>query len=99
MRAMRELGELANSAVSEASDLCVNTMIGINSGIRMLSLSALALHASTDKSAMTSVVDTVGEYWRIVQSDLVLMLNNRPSFQSLLVKQSPGTCTSATAGS
>mgnify|MGYP001011700963 FL=1 len=63
MRAMRELGDLANGAVSEKrlTSARKHTMIeSVNSGIRMLSLSALALHARLQTNpAMTSVVDTM----------------------------------------
>ncbi|MCL7672317.1 phage regulatory CII family protein [Enterobacter cloacae complex sp. OE43NF] len=63
MHAMRELGELANGAVSEErlTSARKHTMIeSVNSGIRMLSLSALALHARLQTNpAMTSVVDTM----------------------------------------
>nr|DAJ52076.1 MAG TPA: regulatory protein [Caudoviricetes sp.] len=63
MRAMRELGELASGAVSDErlTPARKHTMIeSVNSGIRMLSLSALALHARLQANpAMTSVVDTM----------------------------------------
>lgn len=63
MRAMRELGELASGAVSDErlTPARKHTMIeSVNSGIRMLSLSALALHARLQTNpAMTSVVDTM----------------------------------------
>ncbi len=63
MRAMRELGELASGAVSDErlTSARKHTMIeSVNSGIRMLSLSALALHARLQTNpAMTSVVDTM----------------------------------------
>ncbi|XGJ37558.1 phage regulatory CII family protein [Citrobacter freundii] len=63
MRAMSSLGELANGATS--SDRLTtakrHTMVeSVNSGIRMLSLSAMALHARLQANpAMSSVVDTV----------------------------------------
>ena len=63
MRAMRELGELANGAVSDerlTSARKHNMIESVNAGIRMLSLSALALHARLQTNpAMTSVVDTM----------------------------------------
>ncbi|EJF4397541.1 phage regulatory CII family protein [Klebsiella pneumoniae] len=63
MRAMSELGELANGAVS--GDRLTparkqNMIASVNAGIRMLSLSAMALQARIQANpAMTSVVDTV----------------------------------------
>jgi len=63
MRAMSSLGELANGAIS--SDRLTtakrHTMVeSVNSGIRMLSLSAMALHARLQANpAMSSVVDTM----------------------------------------
>ncbi|EGL6022286.1 phage regulatory CII family protein [Salmonella enterica] len=63
MRAMRELGELASGAVSDerlTSARKHNMIESVNSGIRMLSLSALALHARLQTNpAMSSVVDTM----------------------------------------
>ncbi|MEQ0072725.1 phage regulatory CII family protein [Klebsiella sp. CN_Kp118] len=63
MRAMRELGELASGAVSDerlTSARKHNMIESVNAGIRMLSLSALALHARLQTNpAMTSVVDTM----------------------------------------
>lgn len=63
MRAMSELGELASGAVSDerlTSARKHNMIESVNSGIRMLSLSALALHARLQTNpAMTSVVDTM----------------------------------------
>ncbi|HBS3078687.1 phage regulatory CII family protein [Klebsiella pneumoniae] len=63
MRAMSELGELASGAVS--GDRLTparkqNMIASVNAGIRMLSLSAMALQARLQANpAMTSVVDTV----------------------------------------
>ncbi|MGP4474202.1 phage regulatory CII family protein [Escherichia coli] len=63
MHAMSSLGELANGATS--SDRLTtakrHTMVeSVNSGIRMLSLSAMALHARLQANpAMSSVVDTM----------------------------------------
>ncbi|EAB8893765.1 TPA: phage regulatory CII family protein [Salmonella enterica subsp. enterica serovar Napoli] len=63
MRAMRELGELASGAVSDerlTSARKHNMIESVNAGIRMLSLSALALHARLQTNpAMTSMVDTM----------------------------------------
>ena len=63
MRAMSELGELASGAVSDerlTSTRKHNMIESVNAGIRMLSLSALALHARLQTNpAMTSVVDTM----------------------------------------
>ena len=63
MRAMRELGELASGAVSDERLTTArkhNMIESVNSGIRMLSLSALALHARLQTNpAMSSVVDTM----------------------------------------
>ncbi|EPD3098037.1 phage regulatory CII family protein [Enterobacter hormaechei] len=63
MRAMSELGELATGAVSTermTSDRKYNMVESVNSGIRMLSLSALALQARLQANpAMSSVVDTM----------------------------------------
>ncbi|WP_165747077.1 phage regulatory CII family protein [Enterobacter hormaechei] len=63
MRAMSELGELASGAVStERLTLArKSTMLeSVNAGIRMLSLSALALQARLQANpAMASTVDTV----------------------------------------
>ncbi|EBE4781475.1 phage regulatory CII family protein [Salmonella enterica] len=63
MRAMRELGELASGAVSDerlTSARKHNMIESVNAGIRMLSLSALALHARLQTNpAMSSVVDTM----------------------------------------
>lgn len=63
MHAMSELGELASGAVS-AERLTParkhNMIESVNSGIRMLSLSAMALQARLQANpAMSSVVDTV----------------------------------------
>lgn len=63
MRAMNDLGQLAGSAVSQER-LTVsrkNSMIeSVNSGIRMLSLTALALQARLQANpAMSSMVDAV----------------------------------------
>ncbi|WP_139539387.1 phage regulatory CII family protein [Klebsiella spallanzanii] len=63
MRAMSELGELASGAIS--GDRLTparkqNMITSVNAGIRMLSLSAMALHARLHCTpAMTSVVDTM----------------------------------------
>lgn len=63
MHAMSELGELASGAVS--GDRLTparkqNMIASVNAGIRMLSLSAMALQARLQANpAMTSVVDTV----------------------------------------
>jgi len=63
MRAMSSLGELANGAIS--SDRLTtakrHTMVeSVNSGIRMLSLSAMALNARLQANpAMSSVVDAM----------------------------------------
>lgn len=63
MRAMSELGELASGAVSGdrlTSARKQNMIASVNAGIRMLSLSAMALQARLQANpAMTSVVDTV----------------------------------------
>lgn len=63
MRAMSELGELASGAVSteRLNPSRKSTMIeSVNAGIRMLSLSALALQARLQANpAMASAVDTV----------------------------------------
>lgn len=63
MRAMSELGELATGAVSteRMTSGRKNSMVeSVNSGIRMLSLSALALQARLQANpAMSSVVDTM----------------------------------------
>ncbi|ECD0278066.1 phage regulatory CII family protein [Salmonella enterica subsp. enterica serovar Newport] len=63
MRAMSELGELASGAVSDerlTSARKHNMIESVNAGIRMLSLSALALHARLQTNpAMSSVVDTM----------------------------------------
>ena len=63
MRAMSELGELASGAVAteRLTPARKHSMIeSVNSGIRMLSLSALALHARLQANpAMSSVVDSV----------------------------------------
>lgn len=63
MRAMSELGELATGAVSTermTSDRKYSMVESVNSGIRMLSLSALALQARLQANpAMSSVVDTM----------------------------------------
>jgi hypothetical protein len=63
MRAMSELGELASGAVSteRLTPARKSTMIeSVNAGIRMLSLSALALQARLQANpAMASAVDTV----------------------------------------
>ncbi|HIB8991101.1 TPA: phage regulatory CII family protein [Citrobacter braakii] len=63
MRAMSDLGELASGAVSAermTSDRKYTMVESVNSGIRMLSLSALALQARLQANpAMTSVVDTM----------------------------------------
>ncbi|QOV63508.1 phage regulatory CII family protein [Kosakonia pseudosacchari] len=63
MRAMSELGELATGAVSAermTSDRKYSMVESVNSGIRMLSLTALALQARLQANpAMSSVVDTV----------------------------------------
>ena len=63
MRAMSELGELASGAVSteRLTPSRKSTMIeSVNAGIRMLSLSALALQARLQANpAMASAVDTV----------------------------------------
>lgn len=63
MRAMSELGELATGAVSTermTSDRKNSMVESVNSGIRMLSLSALALQARLQANpAMSSVVDTM----------------------------------------
>ncbi|HCJ0009243.1 TPA: phage regulatory CII family protein [Salmonella enterica subsp. enterica serovar Infantis] len=63
MRAMSELGELASGAVSDerlTSASKHNMIESVNAGIRMLSLSALALHARLQTNpAMSSVVDTM----------------------------------------
>ncbi|MGF6424073.1 hypothetical protein ABIE11_003602 [Lelliottia sp. 489] len=63
MRAMSELGELASGAVStEGLTLArkSNMIESVNAGIRMLSLSALALQARLQANpAMASAVDTV----------------------------------------
>ncbi len=61
--AMSELGELASGAVS--GDRLTpakkqNMIASVNAGIRMLSLSAMALHARLQTNpAMSSVVDTM----------------------------------------
>lgn len=63
MRAMSSLGELANGATSSdrLTTAKKHTMVeSVNAGIRMLSLSALALHARLQTNpAMSSVVDTM----------------------------------------
>lgn len=63
MRAMRELGELASGAVSDErlTSARKHTMIeSVNAGIRMLSLSALALQARLHANpAMACAVDSV----------------------------------------
>lgn len=63
MRAMSELGELANGAASDerlSSARKHNMVESVNAGIRMLSLSALALQARLQANpAMSSVVDTM----------------------------------------
>lgn len=63
MRAMNELGELAGGAVSteRLTPARKHSMVeSVNSGIRMLSLTALALQARLQANpAMSSVVDTV----------------------------------------
>ena len=63
MRAMSELGQLAGNAVSQERLTASrkNSMIeSVNSGIRMLSLTALALQARLQANpAMSSMVDAV----------------------------------------
>ncbi len=66
MRAMSELGELGELANGAASDERLtsarkhNMVESVNAGIRMLSLSALALQARLQANpAMSSVVDTM----------------------------------------
>ncbi|WP_313553873.1 phage regulatory CII family protein [Atlantibacter hermannii] len=63
MRAMGDLGELATGAVSRerlTPARRLNMVERVNSGIRMLSLSALAIHARIQANpAMSSTVDTV----------------------------------------
>lgn len=63
MRAMSELGQLAGNAVSQErlTPSRKNSMIeSVNSGIRMLSLTALALQARLQANpAMSSMVDAV----------------------------------------
>lgn len=63
MRAMGDLGELATGAVSSErlTPACrLNMVERVNSGIRMLSLSALAIHARIQANpAMSSTVDTM----------------------------------------
>lgn len=63
MRAMGDLGELATGAVSSerlTPARRLNMVERVNSGIRMLSLSALAIHARIQANpAMSSTVDTV----------------------------------------
>lgn len=63
MRAMNELGQLAGNAVSQErlTPSRKNNMIeSVNSGIRMLSLTALALQARLQANpAMSSMVDAV----------------------------------------
>lgn len=63
MRAMGELGELASGAVSNerlTSARKHNMIESVNAGIRMLSLSALALHARLQTNpAVSSVVDSM----------------------------------------
>ena len=63
MRAMSELGQLAGNAVSQErlNPSRKNSMIeSVNSGIRMLSLTALALQARLQANpAMSSMVDAV----------------------------------------
>jgi len=63
MRAMAELGDLAGDAVSSErlTPARKHSMVeSVNSGIRMLSLTALALQARLQANpAMSSVVDTV----------------------------------------
>lgn len=63
MRAMRELGELASGAVSDERMTQArrsNMVESVNAGIRMLSLSALALQARLQANpAIASAVDTM----------------------------------------
>lgn len=63
MRAMCELGELANGAISDermTQTRRSNMIESVNAGIRMLSLSALALQARLQANpAMASAVDTM----------------------------------------
>ena len=63
MRAMSDLGELASGAVSAeriTPTRRINMVERVNSGIRMLSLSALALQARLQANpAMASAVDTM----------------------------------------
>ncbi|EAZ5991664.1 phage regulatory CII family protein [Salmonella enterica] len=63
LRAMTELGDLASGVVSpdRLTPARKTSMVeSVNSGIRMLSLSAMALHARLQANpAMSSVVDTV----------------------------------------
>lgn len=63
MGATADLGKLAGAAVSGETGTTAgrrNAIESINSGIRMLSLSALAIHARLQTHpAMTSAVDTV----------------------------------------
>lgn len=63
MHAMSELGQLANGAVTTERLTPArkqNMIASVNSGIRMLSLSALALQARLQANpAMSSVVDTM----------------------------------------
>lgn len=63
MRAMGDLGELATGAVSSerlTPARRLNMVERVNSGIRMLSLSALAIHARIQANpAMSSTVDTM----------------------------------------
>ncbi|EOW6649529.1 phage regulatory CII family protein [Cronobacter turicensis] len=63
MRAMSELGELASGAVSDErlTSTRKHSMIdSVNAGIRMLSLTALALQARLQANpAMSSMVDTM----------------------------------------
>lgn len=63
MRAMSELGELASGAVSDerlTSTRKHNMIDSVNAGIRMLSLTALALQARLQANpAMSSMVDTM----------------------------------------
>ena len=63
MRAMSELGELASGAVSTerlTPSRKSNMIESVNAGIRMLSLTALALQARLQANpAMASAVDTV----------------------------------------
>ncbi|EOI3412794.1 phage regulatory CII family protein [Cronobacter dublinensis] len=64
MKAMGELGQLANGAASpeRLTSTRKHSMIdSVNAGIRMLSLTALALQARLQANpAMSSMVDTIG---------------------------------------